>query len=199
VKMEAICSSETSVYTTSIRCHIPEDGILQIYYTYIKKFLCCIVYIYFRLKCNLLSCPTSLSVHVSAVYGHHQVNIYYLWLYSPCEPWPLLQFFNLYTVGRYPWTGDEPVARPLHTHRITQTQNKCTQISMHRVGFEPTIPAFERAKTFHALECSATVFGRCSPTLPEFFHCMLKLHTEYERDVQAKSYPCNGPHMPIGL
>jgi hypothetical protein len=27
--MEAICSSETSIYTTSTRRHIPEDGILQ--------------------------------------------------------------------------------------------------------------------------------------------------------------------------
>jgi hypothetical protein len=29
VKMETIRSSETSVYTSSIRRHIPEDGILQ--------------------------------------------------------------------------------------------------------------------------------------------------------------------------
>jgi hypothetical protein len=27
-------------------------------------------------------------------------------------------FFNLYTVGRTPWTGDQPVTRPLSTHRI---------------------------------------------------------------------------------
>jgi hypothetical protein len=29
LKMEAICSSETSVYIISIRRHIPEDGILH--------------------------------------------------------------------------------------------------------------------------------------------------------------------------
>jgi hypothetical protein len=37
---------------------------------------CCIylcVYIYFPLKCNLLSWPTSLSLHVLFVHGHHQV------------------------------------------------------------------------------------------------------------------------------
>jgi hypothetical protein len=32
--------------------------------------------IYFRLRWNLLSCPTSLSLHVSAVYGHRQVHVY---------------------------------------------------------------------------------------------------------------------------
>jgi hypothetical protein len=31
---------------------------------------------------------------------------------------------------------------------------------MPQVEFEPTIPAFERAKTFHALECTATVIGK---------------------------------------
>jgi hypothetical protein len=30
---------------------------------------------------------------------------------------------------------------------------------MPRVGFEPTIPAFERAKTVHALDLAATVIG----------------------------------------
>jgi hypothetical protein len=29
------------------------------------------------------------------------------------------------------------------------------------VGFEPTIPAFKRAKAFHALDREATVIGRC--------------------------------------
>jgi hypothetical protein len=31
---------------------------------------------------------------------------------------------------------------------------------MPRVGFEPTIPFLERAKTFHALDRAATVIGR---------------------------------------
>jgi hypothetical protein len=40
---------------------------------------------------------------------------------QPCEPGPV--FFSsliLYTVGRTPWAGDQPVARPLPT----QTQNE---------------------------------------------------------------------------
>jgi hypothetical protein len=35
-----------------------------------------------------------------------------------------------------------------------------TQISMLRVGFEPTIPAFERVKTVHTSDHAATVIGR---------------------------------------
>jgi hypothetical protein len=33
------------------------------------------------------------------------------------------------------------------------------------VGFEPTIPAFQQAKTFHALDLAATVIGCCVFTL----------------------------------
>jgi hypothetical protein len=55
--------------------------------------------------------------------------------------------------------GDQPVARPLHIHRTTQTQNKLTQTFIPQVGFEPTIPLFERAKTVHASDRAATVIG----------------------------------------
>jgi hypothetical protein len=86
------------------------------------------------------------------------------WHYSPfVGPWPLFSFLILYTVGSTPWTGDQPVARPASTHRTTETQNKRTQTSMPWVGFEPTIPVLERAKTVHALDRAATVTG-CSPS-----------------------------------
>jgi hypothetical protein len=55
--------------------------------------------------------------------------------------------------------GDQHVARPIPTHRIALTQNKRTETSMPQVAFEPMIPAFERAKTVHALDCAATVIG----------------------------------------
>jgi hypothetical protein len=45
-------------------------------------------------------------------------------------------------------------------HKTTQTQNKRTQTSMHHVGFEPTIPVFERAKMVHALDRAVTVIGQ---------------------------------------
>jgi hypothetical protein len=61
-------------------------------------------------------------------------------------PWPLLQFRNLFHIdGRTPWTRNQPVARPLPTHKTTQTQNKHThQTSMPCMEFERTIPASER-------------------------------------------------------
>jgi hypothetical protein len=82
-------------------------------------------------------------------------------------PWPLfLQFLDLfYTVGRPPRTGNQPVAKPLPTHKATKTQNKRTHTSMPRVGFEPTIKMFERTMMVHALDRAAAVNGSCP--LPE--------------------------------
>jgi hypothetical protein len=82
----------------------------------------------------------------------------YLWLYSPfLDLCRFLSLLIIYTVGRVPRTGDKPVARPPPTHGMAQTQNKCTQTLMPQVGFEPTIPVFERAKTVHALYNGATM------------------------------------------
>jgi hypothetical protein len=93
-------------------------------------------------------------------------------------------FLILYTVGRVPWTRDQPVARPLSTHRTAQTQNKRTQTSKPEVGFEPTIPVFERMTTVHALDRAANAIGWCSyycrlidpnkKTKVELFLCLTK-------------------------
>jgi hypothetical protein len=86
---------------------------------------------------------------------------FFHWLYSPLGPWPLLfQFHDHFTDGRTPWASDQFVSRPLHKRRKTQTQNiHIHQISMPCVGFEPTIPAYERAKVVHISDRSATVIG----------------------------------------
>jgi hypothetical protein len=73
-------------------------------------------------------------------------------------PWPFFILLIPYTVDRTPLTGDQPVASSLPTRRTTQTQNKYTQTTMPGVGLEPTIRAFERAKTVHALDRAA---GHC--------------------------------------
>jgi hypothetical protein len=86
--------------------------------------------------------------------------------------WAFAVFFSFlifYTVGRTPWTGDQPVARPLSAHRTAQTQNKRTQTPMPQVGFEPTIPVFERAKTLHVLYHAAIVIGRFSKYRHQIF------------------------------
>jgi hypothetical protein len=71
--------------------------------------------------------------------------------------WALAAFFSflVYTqsVGLL-GEGAQPVAKPLPTHRTTQTQT-----SMPEVGFEPTNPVFERAKTVHALDRVAIIIG----------------------------------------
>jgi hypothetical protein len=36
-----------------------------------------------------------------------------LWLYSPSDLGRFFSFLILYTVGRTPWTEDQPIARPL--------------------------------------------------------------------------------------
>jgi hypothetical protein len=58
----------------------------------------------------------------------------------------------LFTVGRTLWTEDQPVSRPIPTHRTTGAQNKRTQTSMPPVGFELTTPLFGLAKTIHAFD-----------------------------------------------
>jgi hypothetical protein len=82
-------------------------------------------------------------------------------------PWALafdFQFHDHFTDGRTAWTNDQPVARPLPKHRRTQTQNKhIHQISMPYVGFKPTIPTSERAKTVNVLDRSAIVTGKPQP------------------------------------
>jgi hypothetical protein len=62
-------------------------------------------------------------------YIHTYIHLsIYLCIYNLWGPWLLFQFLNPDTVGRTPWTGDEPFARPLPTHSTTQTQINHTDI-----------------------------------------------------------------------
>jgi hypothetical protein len=68
--------------------------------------------------------------------------------------------------------GDQPVAKPLPTHRRAWTRNKHTRTFMPWVGFEPTIPVFELPKTVHASDRAATVHdlyykGKNGEVVPE--------------------------------
>jgi hypothetical protein len=91
----------------------------------------------------------------------HKHSFIQQWLYSLLLG-PGLFFSSvtfIYTGGRTSWTGDQPVARPLPTQDNANTEEMHTQTSMPWVRFEPTIPAFERAKTVHVLDRAATVIG----------------------------------------
>jgi hypothetical protein len=82
------------------------------------------------------------------------------WLYSPLlGPGCFFSFVIPYTAGRTPWTGDQPVARPLPTNRATETQNKCIQTLVPRVEFENTTPAFRRVMAVRASDREATVIS----------------------------------------
>jgi hypothetical protein len=101
-----------------------------------------------------------LSIHPSIHLPNYLSNLHiYLWLYSPLSCLGrLFGFLIPFKVGSTPWTRDEHVVRPLLTQR-TQTQTKRSQTSMPWVGFEPTIPAFVRAKAVHALDRATTAIG----------------------------------------
>jgi hypothetical protein len=102
---------------------------------------------------DFMSFPLFLEFHILLL------SIYLSVCLSVCSTAPF-SFLIFYTVGRTPWKGNQPVARPLPTGRTTQqTQNKRIQTSMSKVGFEPTISVFERTKTVHALDRAATVIG----------------------------------------
>jgi hypothetical protein len=54
------------------------------------------------------------------------------------------------------WTGDQPVVRPLPVKDSTKREKMQTDIHAS-VGFEHTIPVFERVKTFRALDLAITM------------------------------------------
>jgi hypothetical protein len=57
-------------------------------------------------------------------------------------------------------------------HRTTQRQKECKNISLPRVKFELTIQVSKRAKTFSALDRTATVTGPVSLTTFLFHVCL---------------------------
>jgi hypothetical protein len=81
-------------------------------------------------------------------------------LYPIFGSWPLFQFINPIYNRQDSLDGGSAHRNPLPTHRTAQTQNKHTQTSMLRVGFESANSAFERKKTIHVSDRLATVIGK---------------------------------------
>jgi hypothetical protein len=107
-------------------------------------------------------------MYASVCFSYTYLHMY-LFIYSSAalllDLASLFSFLIMYTDSRTPWKGDQHVARPLSTHRTIEIQNKHIQTSMSRVGFEPMIPVFERAKTVDALDRAAG--------LPTYIGCYL--------------------------
>jgi hypothetical protein len=95
-----------------------------------------------QIKCYIKFCNgeplyKGLEHYLNCTYILLKLRLYLLFLifihtfikfYSPLLG--LGRFFSsliLFTVGMTPWTECQPVARPLPTHRTTQTQNKHTK------------------------------------------------------------------------
>jgi hypothetical protein len=69
---------------------------------------------------------------------------------------------------------------------------------MSRVGFEPTIPVFERAKTVHALERAATVIGTVAKFVLHTVHYrwyIRHLYMEFRKQDKISSSDVRGKEM----
>jgi hypothetical protein len=112
----------------------------------------------------------------------------YLSIYVPTvlQPfvgsWPIFSFLISFTqsvglLGRGISTSQSSCLHThthTHTHSRAQTQNKRTQTFMSQVGFESTIPAFQRAKTVHALDFVATRQQYIFSKLNHANHCEVR-------------------------
>jgi hypothetical protein len=129
----------------------------------LKSGLCISIYLSIYLSLYL-------SIYLS-VYLSIYLSIYLSMALKPfVGPWQIFSFLIFYTIGRLFRRGISlSLGRYLHK-RTTQTQNKQTQTSMPQVGFELTIPVFDRAKTVHALAHAATVIGEFSDQWSEIYH-----------------------------
>jgi hypothetical protein len=124
---------------------------------------------------------------------HNETSILLYWRYTPLRilapPWSseasiffwtfLLPLWNLGLISQFldHFTDGRLLGRVIsssqgfylntgqHKHRINAYTH---QTSMPYMGFEPTTPASERAKTVHALDRSATVTGEASITVSKF-------------------------------
>jgi hypothetical protein len=124
----------------------------------------------------------SLSIYLS-IYLYRSIYLSVcLWLYSPLlDLGRILSFLPFLHSREDSLTGNRPVTRGLPAHRTAQTQNRLTQTSMPQVGFEPTIPLFERAKTVYAIDRAATVIGAYQALV--WRKCALHPMAKWHRDL----------------
>jgi hypothetical protein len=104
--------------------------------------------------------PVCLSVCMSA-----GLSIYLSMALHPfLVPWPIFQFLDLFRQSVELLGRGISSSQGRYLYTVQHKQNKRTQTSMSQMGFEPTIPVFERAKTVHDLDRTATVIGIITST-----------------------------------
>jgi hypothetical protein len=112
LKIEALCSSETSVDTQrTTRYYIPEDGTLYIFicFIWVSDLVLASWYSWSPSHIFTLSSPSSSYMALRPISGLGLLL------------WRSL-ILHLQTVGRTPWTSDQSVARPLLTQDNTNTE-----------------------------------------------------------------------------
>jgi hypothetical protein len=103
-------------------------------------------------------------VHI--IFIHSFIN---QWIYSPSMgPGPFFSFVIIFTQSAELFGRVISPSQGRYLHTGQHKQNKRTQTSMLRMGFESTNPAFEGAKAVHASHRAATVIG-FSPYHPILF------------------------------
>jgi hypothetical protein len=114
---------------------------IYIFFFYFERISSVYVYMYFCLKCNFLSSPTSLSLHVSVIYGHHQVFVYLdktVPLYVKITHRVLNASKNSYTV----------ITNQLHeTESVSRTRQLCrySRTSQNFLELKLSLPCYTRA------------------------------------------------------
>jgi hypothetical protein len=168
------------------------DSILCVHLTFVSltfylSSICLSIYLSIRLSVCLSVClsvhpstnpPTHPSIHLS-IYLSRCLSACLpvcLWFYSPLLDLGLFFSFLIckHSVGLL-WRGISP-SQGRYLHRTVQTQNKRIHTSIPRVGFEPPIPLFERAKTVHALD-------RAAPMIGHLFVCPIEISPSEAKSV----------------
>jgi hypothetical protein len=90
-----------------------------------------------------------------------KINMFYLYmsLQPSIGPRSRFQFLDLLRSWYDSLARGISPSQSRYLHAEQHKQNKYTQISTSQVGFESTIPVFERAKTVHTLHRAATLIG----------------------------------------
>jgi hypothetical protein len=130
-------------------------GKMHIYSLNLSGRKCSLVYfLEFRFKLrSLINFSSEINLRFHTLYFFH-------WLYSPLGLLIFSLMIILQTVGLLGRVISPSQGLYLNTGQHKHRINIFTyQTSMPCVGFEPMITISERAKTVHALDCSATVTG----------------------------------------